>query len=79
MSDAVHTGRRMTTLGERTSIEVRLIFYACYLPFLFAAVIRRLTPWRVQSAQAHQSRRESIFREASRATKVVVGSSFVGL
>jgi hypothetical protein len=79
MSDVVHTGRRMTTIGERTSIEVRLIFYACYLPFLFAAVIRRLTPWRVQPALGHRSQRESIFREASRATKVVVGSSFVGL
>lgn len=79
MTDYVHTGRGVTMLARRTSIEVRLIFCACYLPFLVGAVVRRLMPWRGRSAVGRRDDRESIFREASRATRVVIGSSFVGL
>jgi hypothetical protein len=74
MSDYVHTGRRMTGFADKSSIEARLIFGACYLPFLLRAVVTRLTPWRQRTG-----RRESIFREASSAASVLVGSSFVGL
>jgi hypothetical protein len=55
------------------------MFGACYLLFLLRAMLARLTPWRRVAAYDPSSRRDSIFREASSAASVLVGSSFMGL
>jgi len=79
MSDYVHTGRRSKLFWERRAIESRLMFGACYVLFLFRAVVTRLMPWREQSLFRELGTRESIFREASSAASVMVASSFMGL
>jgi uncharacterized membrane protein len=83
MSDYVHTGRRAKIFTEHRTIESRLMFGAFYLLFLLRAVATRLMPWRKNTstgAATDQPRiRESIFREASSAASVLVGSSFMGL
>jgi len=79
MSDTVHTGRRSRPFTERSSIESRLMFAACYVLFLFRAVTTRLTPWRRQVAAGRSGNRGSIFAEASSAASVLVASSFMGL
>lgn len=80
MSDYVHTGRRAKIFTEHRSIESRLMFGAFYALFLLRAVANRLMPWRRSAAGATgQSRSESIFREASSAASVLIGSSFMGL
>ena len=77
MSDYVHSGRRSKNLTEHRTIEYRLMYGACYLLSLASAIVARLTPWRKASGQARA--RQSIFREASSAAGVWVGSSFMGL
>ena len=79
MSDYVHTGRRPKMFWERRAIESRLMFGACYVLFLFRAVVTRLLPWREQSLFRELGTRESIFREANGAARVLVASSFMGL
>ena len=81
MSDYVHTGRRAKIFTEHRTIESRLMFGAFYSLFLLRAVAKRLMPWRKNAATAiDQPRmRESIFREASSAASVLIGSSFMGL
>jgi len=79
MSEYVHTGRRLKLFAERRAIESRLVFGACYVLFLFRAVIARLMPWREQAAFRESKARESVFREASSAASVMVASSFMGL
>ena len=79
MSDYVDTGRRSKGLVASWNIESRLMFGACYVLFLFRAVVTRLLPWREQSLFRELGTRESIFREASSAASVMVASSFMGL
>ena len=77
MSDYVHTGRRPKMTFENRTIESRLMFGACYLLFLFRAIVKRSMPWRREGALGQP--RESIFREASSAASMMVASSFMGL
>jgi hypothetical protein len=79
MTDYVHTGRRSKISVGSSAIESRLMFGACYVLFLFRAVIARLTPWRKPGSFGTFEKRESIFREASSAARVMVASSFMGL
>ena len=79
MSDYVHTGRRTKIHGEGRTIESRLMFGACYVLFLFIAIVKRLMPWRSSAASRRGGTRETIFREASSAASILVGSSFMGL
>ena len=79
MSDYVHTGRRAKIFTEHRTIESRAIFCACYLLFLSGAIVKRLMPWRSSAASRRGGTRETIFREASSAASILVGSSFMGL
>ncbi len=79
MSDYVHTGRRAKIFTEHRTIESRLMFGAFWLLFLLRAVATRLIPWRKNAAIGQPRIRESIFREASSAASVLIGSSFMGL
>jgi len=81
MSDYVHTGRRAKIFTEHRAFESRLMFGAFWLLFLLRAVAKRLMPWRSNAATAidQSRRRESIFREASSAASLLIGSSFMGL
>jgi hypothetical protein len=79
MSDYVDTGRRSKGLIASWNIESRLMFGACYLLFLLRAVLARVMPWRSTAGRGPSGRRESIFREASGAARVLVASSFMGL
>lgn len=79
MSDYVDTGRRSKGFVAGGNIEPRLLFGACYLPFLLRAILSRVMPWRKAAAFDPSGRRESIFREASSAANVLVASSFMGL
>jgi hypothetical protein len=79
MSDYVHNGRRPKILGEGGIIESRLVFGACYVLFLFRAIIKRLMPWRKGPAFGPSRTSESIFSEASGAASMMVASSFMGL
>jgi hypothetical protein len=79
MSDYVDTGRRSKGLAESWNIESRLMFGACYVLFLLRAMLTRVMPWRRAAAFDPSGRRESIFKEASSAASVLVGSSFMGL
>ncbi|MEO8320207.1 MAG: hypothetical protein ABI561_18000 [Bradyrhizobium sp.] len=74
MSDILHTDRRSKIDAEHRTIESRLIFSACYLLFLSGAILKRFMPRRRGAGV-----RESIFREASSAASILVGSSFMGL
>ena len=78
MSDYVHTGRQKTS-AENRAIESRLMFGGFYVLFLLRAVIKRLMPWRKQALFQKLRTRESIFREASSAARMMVASSFMGL
>ena len=79
MSDYVHTGRRAKGFTGHGTIESRAIFCACYLLFLSGAIVKRLMPWRRSPASGRAGARETIFREASSAASILVGSSFMGL
>ncbi|HEY4986437.1 MAG TPA: hypothetical protein VII39_07445 [Bradyrhizobium sp.] len=79
MSDYVDSGRRSKLSGEGATIESRLMFGACYVLFLFRAVVVRLMPWRRPAQFGKFAARESIFTEASTAASVMVASSFMGL
>jgi hypothetical protein len=79
MSDYADTGRRSKGFVAGGNIEPRLLFGACYLPFLLRAILSRVMPWRKAVAFDLSGRRESIFREASSAASVLVASSFMGL
>lgn len=79
MSDYVDTGRRSKGLVASWNIESRLMFGACYLLFLLRAMLTRVMPWRRAASLEPSNRRESIFREASSAARVLVASSFMGL
>ena len=79
MSDYVHTGRRAKVFTEHRTIESRAIFCTCYLLFLSRAIIKRLMPWHKAAASRQSGARETIFREASSAASILVGSSFMGL
>jgi hypothetical protein len=79
MTDYVHTGRRSKTSVGSSAIESRLMFGACYVLFLFRAVIGRLLPWRKPIPFGTFEKSESIFKEASGAASVMVASSFMGL
>jgi len=79
MSDYVHTGRRTKIHGEGRTIESRLMFGACYVLFLFRAIVKRLMPWRKGAAFGTSRTSESIFKEASGAASMMVASSFMGL
>jgi hypothetical protein len=79
MSDYADTGRRSKGLIASWNIESRLMFGACYLLFLLRAVLARVMPWRSTAGRGPSGRRESIFREASGAARVLVASSFMGL
>ena len=78
MSDYVHTGRRAKIFTEHRTAESRLMFGVFYLLFLLRAVAKRLMPWR-RNLVGKPRLRESIFREASSAASVLIGSSFMGL
>jgi hypothetical protein len=77
MSDYVHTGRSKIQAKSGT-IESKLIFGACYVPFLLGALIGRLVPWRKRAGFDQSGRRESIFAEARSAASTMVTSSFMG-
>jgi hypothetical protein len=79
MSDLVDTGRRSKGLVANWNVESRLMFSACYLLFLVRAVLARVVPWHRTAAFEPSGRRESIFKEASSAARVLVASSFMGL
>jgi hypothetical protein len=79
MSDFVHTGHRPRIAADNTTIESRLVFSVCYVLFLFRAVARRLIVRREQYAVRDDNNRQSIFREAASAARVVFVSSFMGL
>ena len=79
MSDYVDTGRRSKGFVASWNIESRLMFSACYLLFLLRAMLTRVMPWRRAAALDRSGARESIFREASGAARVLVASSFMGL
>jgi hypothetical protein len=79
MSDYTHTDLHEKNSAEQRTIESRLIFCACYPVFLSAAVVKRLMPWRNTAALARSGARETIFREASTAASILVGSAFMGL
>jgi len=79
MSDYVHDGRHPRISVASGALESRLMFGACYLLFLFRAIVTRLMPWRDQAFFRKFGKRESIFREASNAASVMVASSFMGL
>ena len=79
MSDLVDTGRRSKGLVANWNVESRLMFGACYLLFLVRAVLARVVPWHRTVAFESSGRRESIFKEASSAARVLVASSFMGL
>ncbi|MBS0528742.1 MAG: hypothetical protein JSS22_05060 [Proteobacteria bacterium] len=79
MSDYVDSGRRSKRLVANWNIESRMMFGACYLLFLLRALLTRVMPWRKANAFDSQGRRESIFKEASSAARVLVASSFMGL
>ena len=79
MSDYVDTGRRSKGFVASWNIESRLMFGACYLLFLLRAMLTRIMPWRRAAGLDPSGRRESIFREASGAARVLVASSFMGL
>ena len=79
MSDYVQDGRRPRTPVESATLESRLMFAACYLLFLVRAVVTRLMPWRKRALFQESAPRESVFREASSAARVMVASSFMGL
>ncbi|MDN3276603.1 hypothetical protein QWJ07_20240 [Frankia sp. RB7] len=78
MSDYAY-GDRSKTQGENEPVETRVMFGACYLAFLFRAVVARLTPWRKRATFDHSRNRESIFAEARSAAGTIVTSSFMGL
>jgi hypothetical protein len=78
MSDLVDTGRRSKGFAN-WNVESRMMFGACYLLFLLRAMLTRVMPWHRAAAFESSSRRESVFREASSAASVLVGSSFMGL
>jgi len=78
MSDYVYSDRPKT-LGENRSIETRVMFGACYMAFLFRAVLARLTPWHKRETFDQSAKRESIFTEARTAAGMIVTSSFMGL
>ena len=79
MSDTTHTDLRSKLTAEHRTIESRLLFGACYLLFLAGAVVKRLMPWRKAPTSTRSGARETIFREASSAASILVGSSFMGL
>ena len=79
MSDYVQDGRRRRLPAEGATLESRLMFGACYLLFLVRAVFTRMMPWRKQAIFQNSAPRESVFREASSAARVMVASSFMGL
>lgn len=79
MSDYAHTGRRNKILREDGTVESRLMFGACYVLFLFRAIVKRLMPWRRGPAFGPARTSESIFREASGAASMMVTSAFMGL
>jgi hypothetical protein len=79
MSDYTHTDLHSKSSAEQRTIESRLIFCACYALFLSGAVVKRLMPWRKTAASRRSGARETIFREASSAANILVGSSFMGL
>jgi hypothetical protein len=56
-----------------------MMFGACYLLFLLRAMLTRVMPWRRAAGVDPSGRRESIFKEASSAARVLVASSFMGL
>ena len=78
MSDYAY-GDRPKTQGENRSVETRVMFGACYMAFLFRAVVARLTPWRKRAAFDQSRNRESVFTEARSAAGTIVTSSFMGL
>lgn len=79
MSDYVHTSRRSRISVESGSIESRLMFGACYVLFLFRAVVARLMPWRKQAQFGRSGNRESVFAKARSEASTIVTSSFMGL
>ena len=79
MSDYVHTSRRSKISIESGAIELRLIFGACYVLFLFRAAATRLMPWRKRADFDRSSGCGSIFAEARSEAGIIVTSSFMGL
>ncbi len=78
MSDYAY-GDRPKMQGANKSVETRVMFGACYMAFLFRAVVARLIPWRKRAAFDQSSNRGSIFTEARTAAGTIVTSSFMGL
>ncbi|MGA7804712.1 hypothetical protein [Bradyrhizobium sp.] len=78
MSDHVHSGPSAKISTASATMESRLIFGVCYVLFLLRAVAIRLMPWRAHGYSQTFAGRCSIFREASNAASVMVGSSFIG-
>jgi hypothetical protein len=79
MSDYADNSRHSKGLFASWNIESRLMFGACYLLFLLRAMLTRIMPWRRSASLDPSGRRESIFREASGAARVLVASAFMGL
>jgi len=78
MSDYAY-GDRAKAHGENKTVESQVMFGACYVAFLFRAVLSRLTPWRKRAAFDHYGNRKSIFAEARIAAGTIVTWSFMGL
>lgn len=78
MSEYVHGDRRSRLTGESRTIESRLLFAACYVPFLCRAIAVRMMPWRKRSQSPRPNGKETIFGEASTAARMCVTSSFTG-
>ncbi|MGT2435217.1 hypothetical protein ACU4GH_04285 [Bradyrhizobium betae] len=78
MSDYAYGDRQKIQGGDK-SVETRVMFGACYMAFLFRAVVARLTPWRKRAGFDQSRNGESIFTEARIAAGTIVTSSFMGL
>ena len=78
MSDYAY-GDRTKAQGEHKTVESQVMFGACFVAFLFRAVVARLMPWRKRAGFDQSRNRESIFTEARTAAGTIVTSSFMGL
>ena len=78
MSDYAY-GDRTKAQGEHKTVESQVMFGACFVAFLFRAVVARLMPWRKRAGFDQSRNRESIFTEARTAAGTIVTSSFMCL
>jgi hypothetical protein len=79
MSELGYGNRRSQSFGIHQTIESRLMFGACFVLFLFRAIVTRMLPWRRPAFSGRGGHHETIFSEANTAASVCVASSFMGL